>query len=104
LAALAIGLSVAAIAFTAVALAGVGPGTAMQAHGVANLAVAGLFLAWIAAALRTDLDPRVGTAVLALVLAASVAFLLLSGVEYFGHDRQFALPIARTLERLTQIR
>jgi hypothetical protein len=42
--------------------------------------------------------------VVALVLAASVAFLLLSGVEYFGHDRQFALPIARTLERLTQIR
>jgi 4-amino-4-deoxy-L-arabinose transferase-like glycosyltransferase len=104
LAALAIGLTVAAIAFAAVALAGVGPGTAMQAHGVANLAVAGLFLAWLVAALRTDLDPRVGAAVVALVLAASVAFLLLSGVEYFGHDRQFALPIARTLERLTQIR
>ena len=104
LAALAIGLTVAAVAFAALALAGVGPGTAMQAHGVAHLAVAGLFLAWLVAALRTDLDPRVGAAVLALVLAASVAFLLLSGVEYFGHDRQFALPIARTLERLIPIR
>ena len=71
---------------------------------MANLAVAGLLAAWLAVALRTDLDPRVGAAVLALVLAASTAFLLLSGVEYFGQGRQFTLPIARSLERLLPVR
>ena len=104
LAALAVGLTVAAVGFAAAALAGAAPGTAMQAHAVANLAVAGLHAAWLAVALRTDLDPRVGAAVLALVLAASTAFLLLSGVEYFGQGRQFTLPIARSLERLLPVR
>jgi len=104
LAALAVGLTVAAVGFAAAALAGAAPGTAMQAHAVANLAVAGLLAAWLAVALRTDLDPRVGAAVLALVLAASAAFLLLSGVEYFGQGRQFTLPIARSLERLLPVR
>ena len=45
-----------------------------------------------------------GRVVLALVLAASIAFLLLSGVEYFGQGRQFTLPIARSLERLLPVR
>ncbi|MEF8841532.1 MAG: hypothetical protein V5A62_07875 [Haloarculaceae archaeon] len=104
LAALAAVLTLAGVVLAAVALAGTGPGTAMQAHAVANLTVAGLFAAWLAAALRTDLDPRLGAAVLALVLAAAVAFLLLSGVEYFGQDRQFALPVARAIEQLLPVR
>jgi len=104
LAALAVAATVGGVALAAVALAGVDPGTAMQAHAVANLAVAGLFAAWLAAALATDLDARVGAAVLALVLAASVAFLLLSGIEYFGQGRGFALPVARSLERLFPVR
>jgi hypothetical protein len=104
LATFAVVLTPALVLFAAVALAGTGPGTAMQAHAVANLAVAGLVAGWLAVALRADLDPRVGAAVLALVLAVSVAFLLLSGVEYFGEGRQFALPVARTLERLLPVR
>jgi hypothetical protein len=97
-------LTVAFVALAATALAGTGPGTAMQAHAVANLAVAGLLAAWLAVALRVDVDPRIGAAVLALVLAVSVSFLLLSGVEYFGRGRQFALPVARSFEQLLPVR
>jgi hypothetical protein len=97
-------LTVAFVALAATGLAGTGPGTAMQAHAVANLAVAGLFATWLAVALRSDVDPRIGAAVLALVLAVSVSFLLLSGVEYFGRGRQFALPVARSFEQLLPVR
>lgn len=97
-------LAVAFVALAAIGLAGTGPGTAMQAHAVANLAVAGLLATWLAVALRSDVDPRIGAAVLALVLAVSVSFLLLSGVEYFGRGRQFALPVARSFEQLLPVR
>lgn len=87
------------------AVAGLSTGGGMQAHAVVNLAVAGLIACWLLAesAIDEPLDDRVGAALLALVLAAMGAFLLLSGVEYLGQGREFALPLARALERLVSV-
>lgn len=76
-------------------------GGLMQAHAVVNLAVAAAVGGWL---LVRPADDDVGAAVLGLVLAASVLFLLATGVEYFSDGRQFALPLARAVESLLPIR
>lgn len=68
---------------------------------VVNLAVAATVGGWL---LVRPADDDVGAAVLGLVLAASVLFLLATGVEYFSDGREFALPLARAVESLLPIR
>jgi hypothetical protein len=45
-----------------------------------------------------------GALVLAITVASMATFVLPSGLEYFGHGRQFALPVARLLEQVIPIR
>jgi hypothetical protein len=91
-------------AFFSVALTGASPGTAMQAHAVVNLVVATAVLGWGVTADRVRLDPRIGAVLLGAAVGVTTAFLLLSGVEYLGHGRQFALPVSRLFETLIPVR
>jgi hypothetical protein len=104
LAATAVASAVGLTAFFGLALAGASPGTAMQAHAVVNLAVATAVLGWGVAADRVRLDPRLGAVLLGTAIGVTAAFLLLSGVEYLGHGRQFALPLSRLFETLVPVR
>ena len=104
LAATAVTSAVGLTAFFSIALAGASPGTAMQAHAVVNLAVATAVLGWGVTADRVRLDPRVGAVLLGAAVGVTAAFLLLSGVEYLGHGRQFALPVSRLFETLIPVR
>lgn len=79
-------------------------GSVVQTHAVVNLCVAGVLASWAVVATRTDRGDRVGALALALAVAAMAVFLLLSGLEYFGSGRQFALPIAELIERSLPIR
>lgn len=93
-------------AFAMVAFAGMGDGIGvpMQAHAVANLAVAGVVAAWALLAVRRDLDPRIGPVVLGVAVGASTLLVLMSGLEYFGGGRIFVLPIAEVIESLIPVR
>ncbi|SER19716.1 hypothetical protein [Natrinema salaciae] len=97
----AVGIVAAIAAFSAV---DVSVGTVVQTHAIVNLCVAGVLASSIAVAARTERWDRVGALALALAVAAMAVFLLLSGVEYFGSGRQFALPITDLLERYVSIR
>ncbi|WP_226004252.1 hypothetical protein [Natrinema salinisoli] len=96
-----VGVAVAIATFSAVDWS---VGTVVQTHAVVNLTIAGALAAWIVVATRTDRWDRVGALALALAVAAMTVFLLLSGLEYFGTGRQFALPIADLLEQYIPIR
>jgi hypothetical protein len=76
----------------------------MQAHAVVNLIVATAVLGWGVTADRVRLDPRIGAVLLGAAVGVTTAFLLLSGVEYLGHGRQFALPVSRLFETLIPVR
>ncbi|QLK27532.1 hypothetical protein HYG81_08000 [Natrinema zhouii] len=97
----AIGVTIAIAVFGAVNWS---VGTIVQTHAIVNLCIAGVLAVWIVVATRTDRWDRIGALALALAVAAMAVFLLLSGLEYFGSGRQFALPIADLLEQYLPIR
>ncbi|WP_254839787.1 hypothetical protein [Natronomonas marina] len=99
-------LALAGVAIPTVAFAGTsaGVGTVLQAVAVLNLAVAAGVAGWGLAATGSRAPRPLGPTVLAAALAAMAAFVLLSGLEYFGDGRAFALPIARLLEAVIPIR
>ncbi|MGQ3411286.1 hypothetical protein ACT4ML_03360 [Natrinema sp. LN54] len=79
-------------------------GSIVQTHAVVNLCVAGVLASWVVVATRTEKGDRLGALALALAVAAMAVFLLLSGLEYFGSGRQFALPIAELIAQYIPIR
>lgn len=97
----AIGITIAIAVFGAVDWS---VGTVVQTHAIVNLCLAGVLAVWVVVATRTDRWDRIGALALALAVAAMAVFLLLSGLEYFGSGRQFALPIADLLEQSLPIR
>jgi hypothetical protein len=105
-AAVVFGVGAVALPVAAFGPAGLEVGTVVQSTALVNLFVAALVAAWALAASyrRTRPSPATGALVLALALAAMGSFLLLSGLEYFGHGREFALPVARAVEQLLPIR
>ncbi|QCS41368.1 hypothetical protein [Natrinema versiforme] len=96
----AVGIAAAIAAFNA----NLAVGSIVQTHAVVNLCVAGVLASWVVVATRTDRGDRVGALALALAVAAMAVFLLLSGLEYFGSGRQFALPIAELIAQYIPIR
>ncbi|WP_435194291.1 hypothetical protein [Natronomonas sp. EA1] len=103
-------VGVIAAATTALVLAviafGLGPlglsvGTLMQVHALSNLVIAGVVAGWL---FTRPGDTRLGAVALGGALGAMAAFLLLSGVEYFGVGRTFLLPVGQTLEALLEVR
>lgn len=89
-----LGGTVSGVAFTALALTEVTPGTGMQTHAVVNLTVAVVLTMWalLAGRNRGDRYDRQGAALLGITVAAMVVLVLASGLVYFAAERLFVLP------------
>lgn len=75
-------------------------GAVMQAHAVANLAIAALVVGWLL--LRPD-DTRLGAVALGCAAAAAALFVFATGFEYFAADRSYVFAVARLIEMGIQV-
>ncbi|WP_332897799.1 hypothetical protein [Haladaptatus sp. CMSO5] len=99
--AVAAGFALATCVFVVFAFAGgVSPGTAVQTHALLNLGVAFLLGGWSVLATARGGYERTGVVVLGLAIGAMAALLVLSGLDFFGVERHFALPLSQTLSDL----
>jgi len=83
----------------AAVLGGGGVDGAVQRHARLALASGAMVLYW-AVVSGLDGQERVGAVTLALAGAVTTAYVLLSGLAYFGYDGPYALPLARLVADL----